>query len=98
MLSKDANYDMQQAAMEITQQEAILDARVDSQVVLQLMVEKGIVTREEVATMRAKVKAQPKYKADYDYLNNAKQKVIQYTQDPQQHLKDLMNMKLNGKL
>lgn len=72
MLSRDANYNMDQALSEISSIKNIINAKAETQVILQLMVEKGIVDREEVADMRAKVKRQLYYKAAYDFLDGTK--------------------------
>ena len=98
MLSNDANYHVDEALNEIQEKRAILDAKIDTQVVLQLLVQKGIVTREEVAEMRKKVSGSPKYKATLDYLNTAESQAKYYQANPQEHLKDLFNAKLNGQI
>lgn len=98
MFSKDANYDMDTALSEINEKKLILDVKVETQVILQLLVQKGIVTREEVSTMRETVKNSPQYKPLYQYLEGAVDKAEYYKQNPQEHLKDIMNAKLNGKL
>lgn len=98
MLSNNANYNMNDALAEINEKEQILNAKIDSQVVLQLLVQKGIATREEVQEMRNKVSNSPKYKATREYLESAKKKAQQYRDDPQAHLRDLFNAKLNGQL
>lgn len=56
MLSRNANYDMNEALDEIKEKKLILDTKVETQLILQLLVSKGIVTREEVSAMREKVK------------------------------------------
>lgn len=96
MLSNNANYHMDDAINEIEQLQLILDSKIDSQVILQLLVQKGIVTREEVAEMRKKVSSSPKYKASLDYLENAKKQAQYYKDNPKAHLKDLFNAKMNG--
>lgn len=98
MLSKDANYNMDTALSEINEKKLILDVKVETQVILQLLVQKGIVTREEVSAMRETVKNSPQYKHLYQYLEGASNKAEYYKQNPQEHLKDIMNAKLNGKL
>lgn len=98
MLSNSANYNINDALTEISEKEQILDAKIDSQVVLQLLVQKGIVTREEVQEMRNKVSNSSKYKATREYLEGAKKKAEQYRNDPQAHLRDLFAAKLNGQL
>lgn len=49
MLSRDANYNMDTALEEINNKKLLLDVKVEAQVILQLLVSKGIVTREEVS-------------------------------------------------
>lgn len=96
MLSRDANYDMDIAYNEINEKKLILDVKVETQLILQLLVSKGIVTREEVSAMRNKVKNSPNYKPMYDYFNRAEQKVNYYKSNPKQHLKDVFSAKMNG--
>ena len=96
MLSRDANYNMDTALEEINNKKLLLDVKVETQVILQLLVSKGIVTREEVFEMRNKVKNSPNYKPVYDYLNGAEQKANYYKNNPEQHLKDVFNAKMNG--
>lgn len=98
MLSRNANYDMDTALNEINEKKLLLDVKVETQLILQLLVSKGIVTREEVSDMREKVKSSPNYKPLYDYFENAEQKAEYYKSNPEQHLKDIFNAKLNGTL
>ena len=98
MLSRNANYDMDQAQSEIEDKLLLLDTKVETQVILQILVEKGIVTAEEIQEWRNKVKKSPKYKSSYDYLNTAKEKSEFYKNNPEQHLKDILDAKLSGKI
>ena len=41
-------------------------------------------------------KNSPNYKPVYDYLNGAEQKANYYKNNPEQHLKDVFNAKMNG--
>ena len=96
MLSNNATYHMDDAINEIQEKRAIVDAKIDSQVVLQLLVQKGIVTREEVEEMRGIVRNSSKYKSTIEYLDGAKEKAEYYLNNPQEHLKNLFNRKMNG--
>ena len=96
MLSNDANYNMDTALDEINQKKLLLDVKVETQLILQLLVQKGIVTREEVSEMRNKVKNSPNYKPLYDYFKQAEQKANYYKANPEQHLKDVFAAKMNG--
>lgn len=98
MLSKNANYDLDQASQELMLQENILKNLIDTQVILQLLVQKEIVTREEVTNMRVNVRSRERYRSSIEYINQAKRNVEYYQQHPEQHLKDLLEAKTSGKI
>lgn len=81
---------------ELNNKKAILDLKVETQVILSLLVEKEIVSREEVAAMREKIRRSPKYKAAYAYLDQCADKITDYKDDPSQLLKDIFNAKMKG--
>lgn len=82
----------------INQQKVILSTYTDVQVCLQLLVQKGIASREEVATMREKVNSQDKYKVLWDTINEREKIFKQYQSNPEQYLKDMFQAKLDGKI
>ena len=96
MLSRNANYDMDTALNEINEKKLLLDVKVETQLILQLLVSKGIATREEVSSMREKVRNSPNYKPLYEYFEMAEQKAEYYKNNPEQHLKDVFAAKMNG--
>lgn len=96
MLSRNANYDMDTALNEINEKKLLLDVKVETQLILQLLVSEGIVTREEVSVMREKVKSSQHYKPLYEYFDRAEQKAEYYKNNPEQHLKDVLAAKMNG--
>lgn len=98
VLSHDANFNMNLALDEINMKKLVLDVKVETQTILQLLVEKEVVTRAEVQQMREIVKKSPRYKSLYDYFNQAEQQAQYYKDNPQEHLKAVMNAKMNGKL
>lgn len=89
-------YNLEDSNNELIQKEAIFNAQVDTQVVLQLLIDKGICTREEILQHRNKVKSLPKYKATEEYLKNTKESINYYKNNPQQHIKDLFKGKMDG--
>lgn len=98
VLSNDANYNMNTALNEINQKKLLLDVKVETQLILQLLVAKGMVAREEVSEMRNKVKNSSQYKPLYDYFEQAEQKSNYYKANPEQHLKDVFAAKMNGSI
>ena len=97
MFSRNANYNMDSALKEINDMKLLLDVKVETQTILQLLVAKGIVTREEVQATREKVRSQPMYKSLYEYFENSEKKAQYYKDNPEEHLKDLMKAKMSGK-
>lgn len=98
MLSRDAAYDMDAALYEIKGKKVMVDTLAETQVILQILVAKGVITREEVTVMREKVRNSPGYKPLYDYLDMAEKKACYYMDNPEQHLRDIMAAKLDGKI
>lgn len=85
----------EEALQELRYQEQIMNALVESQVVLQLLVKHNIVTREEVAEMRTTVRNSPKYKPTLDSIEQQK-KAYEYAIDnPEEYLKAMFKAKLD---
>ena len=91
-------YNLDESKQDLIQMEAIFNAQVDTQVILQILIDKGICTREDIQLHRERVKQLPKYKATDDYLKQAKESVDYYKSNPEQHLKDLFKAKMDGKI
>lgn len=96
LTGKDA-YDLDSAIQKLESQELILKSAVDVQTTLQILVDKNIVTREEVEAHRERVRNLPKYKNALVYLEQTKKQVEYYKAHPEEHLRDLFNAKLNNK-
>lgn len=91
-------YNLDETNQDIIQKEAIFNVQIDTQVILQLLLDKGICTRNEIQQHRDRVRQMPKYKVTYDYLEQAKQSVDYYKSNSEQHLKDLFKAKMDGKI
>lgn len=71
-----------------------LRTTIDVQVILQLLVQKGIVTREEVSKMRNIVRNSERYKLAFQWIDQAKKDLLLYETDPQAILQELIRQKL----
>lgn len=89
-MGRKVNNDMDIALNEINNKKLLLDVKVETQLILQLLVSKGIVTREEVSDMRITVKNSSLYKPLYDCLNREEQKANHYKSNPEQYYKELL--------
>lgn len=95
-LSADQLYNLDQTTEDIKMKSRILETAVDVQVILQLLVQKNIVTREEVENMRDIVRNSPKYKNTYIDIQQTIQELEKYKKCPGQVLKEMFNEKLSG--
>ena len=96
MLNNKDYYNPEEALSRICEQEAMLKTAMDVQVVLQLLISKGLVTQEEIADMRLKVANLPTYKATLDSLKSERAAMENAKNNPEDYLKALFNAKMNG--
>ena len=71
-----------------------LRTMIDVQVILQLLVQKRIFTREEVSKMRNIVRNSERYKLAFQWIDQAKKDLLLYETDPQAILQELIRQKL----
>lgn len=97
-VSNDSFYKPDQALHELMTQQTIVDVAVDVQVLLRILVDKEIITREEVNRYREEVRNSPKYKTVLDDIQRQKQAFQAAKDNPQEYLKALFNAKMDGKI
>lgn len=97
-VSNDNYYKPDQALHELMTQQTIVDVAVDVQVLLRILVDKEIITREEVNRYREEVRNSPKYKTVLDDIQRQRQAFQAAKDNPQEYLKALFNAKMDGKI
>lgn len=95
-VSNEKLYKPEEALHELQVQETILKTAIDVQVVLRILVDKEIVTREEVQKYREEVSNSPKYKIVLDDIQKQKVGFQAAKDNPQDYLKALLRAKMNG--
>ena len=95
-VSNDKLYKPEEALHELQVQETILKTAIDVQVVLRILVDKDIVTREEVQKYREEVSNSPKYKIVIDDIQRQKAGFQAAKDNPQEYLQALLRAKMNG--
>ena len=73
-----------------------MKALIDVQVALRILVDKEIITREEVQKYRNEVSNSPKYKPVLDNIQRQKQWFQAAKDNPKEYLKAIFNAKMNG--
>ena len=95
-VSNDKFYKPEEALHELQVQETILKTAIDVQVALRILVDKEIVTREEVQKYREEVSNSPKYKIVLDAIKRQKVGFQAAKDNPQEYLQALLRAKMNG--
>lgn len=75
-----------------------LKIAIDVQVVLRILVDKEIATREEVQKYREEVSNSPKYKIVLDDIKRQKAGFQAAKDNPQEYLQALLRAKMNGNI
>lgn len=96
MVSNDKYYEPEEALHELMLQETIVNTAVDIQALLRILVDKEIVTREEIAQYREEVRNSPKYKTVIENIQREREGFQMAKDNPQEYLKALMKAKMNG--
>ena len=91
-------YKPEQLKEDAAQKKLMVDTAVDVQCALQILIEKGIMTKEELDTWRTRVRNMPKYKASYEMIQKLLEAADLYDKDPKAYLRAIMEAKLNGTL
>ena len=97
-VSNDNYYKPDQALHELATQQTIVDVAVDIQVLLRILVDKEIITREEVSRYREEVRNSPKYKPVLDEIQRQRQAFQTAKDNPQEYLQALLKAKMDGKI
>lgn len=97
-VSNDSYYKPDQALHELMTQQTIVDVAVDVQVLLRILVDKEIITREEVNKYREEVRNSPKYKPVIDDIQRQRKAFQAAKDNPQEYLKAILNAKMDGKI
>ena len=94
MLNMSQMSDLDATLEDIKNKKLILDIGIDAQATLRILVDKGIVTREEVNKYRKEVQDSPKWSAAYQYIVQNLEEIARYKADPKSLLRAMMEAKL----
>ena len=95
-VSNNSYYKPEEALQELLLQENILRSLIDVQAALRILVDKGIVTREEVQKYRNEVSNSHKYKVVMDDIQRQKKGFRAAKDNQQEYLQAIMRAKMNG--
>ena len=88
--------DLDATLEDLKNKKLILDIGIHIQATLRILVDTGIITREEMQKYREEVRNSPKYISSYQYLTQTLNEIIEYKNDPQKLLKAILEAKMKG--
>jgi len=94
-VTNDDLYKPEQALQRLREQEQIINALVDTQVCLQLLLQLNLVSREDIITMREKVRNGSKYKPTIDNIEQQRAMFESAEANPEAYLKALLRYSWN---
>lgn len=97
MLETNQMTDLDGVLQNLKTKELILSTAIDIQAVLRILVDKNIVTVDEVNNYREEVKTSPKYSSMQLYIDQTRQEAQLYKSNPEAALKAMMYKKFGGK-
>lgn len=95
-ISRDNYYDPDEALHELMVQETIINVAVDVQMLLRILVDKDIITREEVNQYREEVRNSPKYRPVIEDIQRMKEGFQKAKTNPEKYFKAILKAKMNG--
>ncbi|MCI9381356.1 MAG: hypothetical protein HFG88_10015 [Dorea sp.] len=96
MLNMNQMKDLDTARRDLENKKLILDTAIDIQALLRLLVDKKIITKEEVNGFRKEVRASSKWKVANTYIEQTMAEIKFYQSNPQLALKAMFEAKLNN--
>lgn len=97
MLSEGQLSDLESAARNLSDKQLILNTAIDIQMLLQIMVDKSIISREEVQQKRSVVRNAPKYRNAQLYIDQTAEEIKRFQKDPQERLREMFRRKMENK-
>lgn len=97
MLSTEQLSNLEATKVDLQNKQMVLSTAIDVQAVLRILVDKGIITKEEVQQYREEVRQSQKYAVAITYLEQTMREVEHYEKDPQALLREMFQRKMQGK-
>lgn len=96
MLKTKQLSDLEGAAEDLKNKAMILQTGIDLQALLRLLVDKGIISREEIREYRNEVSGSPKWGAAVSFIEQTKAEIELYEANPRELLAELLRRKSSG--
>lgn len=97
MLDINQLSNLDSAQQDLNNKKLLLNNLIDVQALLRILVDKDIITKEEVNHYRDEVKNSPKYALLQQYIDETQLEIDMYKKDPKLQLREMLKRKMDGK-
>lgn len=96
MLETSQLSNLDSAQQDLNNKKLLLNNLIDVQALLRILVDKDIITKEEMDQYRDEVRRSPKYSALQTFIDQTQQEIDTYKKDPQALLREMLKRKTMG--
>lgn len=97
MLDTNQIVDLDAAERDIKNKKMILSTAIDVQALLRILVDKKIITKEEMNQYREEVRKSPRYEAATSYVDQTLKEIELYKKDSQLYMQEMLKRKMQGR-
>ena len=96
MFSNNDNYDLDSAQSKIDNAKRLINLQIQIKTLENVLIAKGIISELDLNATKQYVMNDENIKYSMQQIRAAEDKITQYKNNPEQHLRDLLNAKMNG--
>lgn len=96
MFSNKDNYDLDSAKNKVDNAKRLINLQIQIKTLENVLIAKGIITELDLNATKQYVMNDEEIKYYMQQLKAVEDKITQYKNNPEQHLRDLLNAKMNG--
>lgn len=96
MLNSNQLSHLEETERDINDKKLILKTAIDIQALLRLLVEKEIISKDEMDEKREEVSSSSRYSMALQYIKEAEDEIRRYKNDPEALLREMFNRKINN--
>ena len=96
MFSNNDNYDLDSAKSKVDNAKRLINLQIQIKTLENVLIAKGIISELDLNATKQYVMNDEEIKYYMQQLKAVEDKITQYKNNPEQHLRDLLNAKMNG--
>lgn len=97
MLDTNQMADLDASERDIKNKQMILNTAIDVQALLRILVDKEIITKEEMRQYREEVRQSPRYEAATTYVDQTLREIELYKKDSRLYMQEMLKRKMQGR-